>query len=561
MAPSATLDDGLSDQCLLETPLLSCHREAGPHNSSRLVCASSDGQERASDMYAALVALSLFIVPLAVLLNLAVVVTVYMNRRLHTIINVLVTVLCMNNVMWAGMPILIIFAVNFTVPLQCTLRTFFFVTTRQISFSVIVIITVLRYLLVVKNRSFSADRKNVLIFIVFAVGPGLLKFYLRGFRDHSKCREALAWSPDGYAIFGLLKDPLNWVTATVVSTEYASGLLAIAVCYMRIVIKIFKSKRRLMKRRNAELTRVEQRRPPMSISSQHSQAESSQARSAEESGQHRHTTSLANAMQIIRHHNAAKSMAPRASEPGPSRSTANPGQKRVLPGTQAEPSSVIAQTQLKPASAVMEVGAEVKGESAGSRTPGSLQSIPEMVLTEPQSPSTNPRPDPEDGSAASAGPVSRMDPPESHHLRPSTSRDGNTDHTASNNLILRPSNLLSVWSFRSASRESVPMAAMPPRRPIPRRPVNQPTARVDIIATVSMTAFILIFVVVASPLWSLSLANRNAECVIMPTLRIFLYIILIMTGGSAAIVSPFVLVLFSADFRKALRDTFRKLTR
>ena len=76
-----------------------------------------------------------------------------------------------------------------------------------------------------------------------------------------------------------------------------------------------------------------------------------------------------------------------------------------------------------------------------------------------------------------------------------------------------------------------------------------------------MTAFILIFVVVASPLWSLSLANRNAECVIMPTVRIFLYVILIVTGGSAAIASPFVLVLFSADFRKALRDTFRKLTR
>ena len=79
-------------------------------------------------------------------------------------------------------------------------------------------------------------------------------------------------------------------------------------------------------------------------------------------------------------------------------------------------------------------------------------------------------------------------------------------------------------------------------------------------ATVSMTAFIFIFFIVVSPLWTLGLVNKSAECVILPTMRIFIYIILVVTGGFAAIISPFVLVLFNSDFRQAIRVTFRKLS-
>ena len=250
MASPALLDDGLSSQCLLETPQLSCRRQDGPDNTSRLVCASSDGQERATDMYAVLVALSVLIVPLAVLFNLAVVVTVYLNRRLHTVINVLVTVLCMNNVMWTGMPILCVFAVNFTAPWHCALRYFLYLSARHICFSVIVLITVLRYLHVVKNRAFPADRRNTLMFISFAVMPSLIKFYNRSSRDHAKCRRALAWSPDGYAIYGLYRDPVDWIAITVIFSEYISGLLVIAFCYGGILTKIARAKRHLRARKN-----------------------------------------------------------------------------------------------------------------------------------------------------------------------------------------------------------------------------------------------------------------------------------------------------------------------
>ncbi|KAF0288985.1 hypothetical protein FJT64_012665 [Amphibalanus amphitrite] len=328
MASSAGLDDGLSNQCLLRTPQLRCQRlavsTAAGANTSRLVCAASDGQERATDMYAALVALSVLIVPVAALLNLAVVVTVYMNRRLHTVINVLVTVLCMNNVMWTG----------------------------------------------------------------------------------------------------LFKNPVSWVSAAVVAVEYISGLLVIAVCYLRILIKIVQSKRRLRRRRDAALARTQQR-VPISVSGHHSQPESSDERSG--AGQQRAVTKLENVMRMIRHYNAAKSVVPLPADPCSSRSGTNLGR--------------------------------------GSGVP-------------------------------------------------------------------------------------------PAERP---EPHAQPAARVDIVATVSMTAFIMIFFVVISPLWTMSLVNDSSECVILPNMRIFLYIILIVTGGSAAIVSPFVLVLFSGDFRRALRDTFGKL--
>ncbi|KAF0289740.1 hypothetical protein FJT64_012042 [Amphibalanus amphitrite] len=343
MASSAGLDDGLSSRCLLRTPQLRCQRlavsTAAGANTSRLVCAASDGQERATDMYAALVALSVLIVPVAALLNLAVVVTVYMNRRLHTVINVLVTVLCMNNVMWTG----------------------------------------------------------------------------------------------------LFKNPVSWVSAAVVAVEYISGLLVIAVCYLRILIKIVQSKRRLRRRRDAALARTQQR-VPISVSGHHSQPESSDERSG--AGQQRAVTKLENVMRMIRHYNAAKSVVPLPADPCSSRSGTNPGR--------------------------------------GSGVP----------------------------------PAERPEP----HGQPAVSS---------------------------------PSAA--------RRAGDKPAARVDIVATVSMTAFIMIFFVVISPLWTLGLVNDSSECVILPTMRIFLYIILIVTGGSAAIVSPFVLVLFSVDFRRALRDTFGKL--
>ena len=144
--------------------------------------------------------------------------------------------------------------------------------------------------------------------------------------------------------------------------------------------------------------------------------------------------------------------------------------------------------------------------------------------------------------------------------RSSTSRDRDIDHIASNNLILQPTNLLRVGPFLSASGRSTSSALRVAPSATPKRRANQSPVRVDIVATVSMTAFIIIFLLRVSPLLALGIVNKSAECVILPTMRIYLYIILIVSGGLTAIVSPFVLVLFSGDFRQALRDTFSRLT-
>ena len=548
MASPALLDDGLSSQCLLETPQLSCRRQAGSDNTSRLVCASSDGQERATDMYAVLASLSVLVVPLAVLLNLAVVVTVYLNRRLHTVINVLVTVLCMNNVMWTGMPILCVFAVNFPAPWHCTLRYFLYLSTRHICFSVIVIITVLRYLLVVKNRAFPADQKNTLIFIAFAVMPSLIKFYFRSARDHAKCRQPLAWSPDGYAIYGLIRDPVDWISVTVVSTEYISGLLVIAFCYGSILTKIVRSKRRLRARGN-RLAQASQPKPAKLTVTEQPQPETSHERNSdpEDSNQGR-GASLSEFVRAIRLRSAgesAEALPLQAGQSQPSRSSGRLAAARDASSAQKY------RRQAKQLTTIAEVEPD---------EPSRSNAVIMHLKPQPQPPSDSPRLDTDNVSAASTSSTSRMKPSHSRQERTSTSRDGDINHIASNNLILQPSNLLRVGPFRPTSGEQTSSASAVTPRAKQRRPGKQHAARVDIVATVSVTAFILIFFVVISPLWTLQLVNDSAECVILPTMRIFLYIILIVTGSVAAIASPFVLVLFSGDFRQALRDTFRRLT-
>ncbi|KAF0289739.1 Vegetative incompatibility protein HET-E-1 [Amphibalanus amphitrite] len=514
MASPALLDDGLSSQCLLRTPQLRCQRlavsTAAGANTSRLVCAASDGQERATDMYAALVALSVLIVPVAALLNLAVVVTVYMNRRLHTVINVLVTVLCMNNVMWTGMPILCVLAVNFSAPWHCTLRYFFFVSTRHICFSVIVIITVLRYLLVVKNRAFPADSRNAVTFIAFAVMPSLIKFYFRSARDHAKCRKALAWSPDGYAIYGLFKEPIDWISATVISTEYMSGLAIIAVCYLRILMKILRSKQRLRARRRVPMELPQQRQPKIAVveeeRAENGQQQEQQQQQQQPGGPGENAPGGAKSVSLSAFMPAARARV--------SGQTWQPAPPRAGP------------SQLDP-------GAAQFADTEGATLPPLKKPIQPRELTTTAE---------VEASTSAAG---------------SDVRDAKRS-PAPSMIVTEPSNLLKVSSPKLKTGQASTSDSESRRGVAPRKPA-QPAARVDIVATVSMTAFIMIFFVVISPLWTLELVNNTAECVILPTMRIFLYIILIVTGGSAAIVSPFVLVLFSGDFRRALKVTIRRL--
>ena len=83
---------------------------------------------------------------------------------------------------------------------------------------------------------------------------------------------------------------------------------------------------------------------------------------------------------------------------------------------------------------------------------------------------------------------------------------------------------------------------------------RQTPGRVDLVATLSMTAFIVILFLVIFPYTlGVGLINSRSVCVITAEMRLLMFTIVLSSSGLGAVLSPMVLVLFSADFRKAFR--------
>ena len=97
---------------------------------------------------------------------------------------------------------------------------------------------------------------------------------------------------------------------------------------------------------------------------------------------------------------------------------------------------------------------------------------------------------------------------------------------------------------------------------MPRQPLRQTPVRVDIVATFSMTVFIVIlFFGTFSYILSVALINIRSVCVISAEDRIISFIAIIAGMGLSAVVSPLVLVIFSTDFRKAFASTCERAAR
>ena len=123
-------------------------------------------------------------------------------------------------------------------------------------------------------------------------------------------------------------------------------------------------------------------------------------------------------------------------------------------------------------------------------------------------------------------------------------------------LTLHPSNLLNISAEHYTCR-----SATTPRR-LARRSLHQAAGRVDIVATFSMTIFIVIlFFDTFSYVISVALINSRSVCVITAGNRILMFVIIIASMGLGAVVSPLALVLFSADFRKAFVSTCGRAAR
>ena len=252
MAVSAEMSHNFS--CLRDVGQLQCHQQPGPGNVSRLVCSSDGGDGRAALLHTVLVSLTALIVPLAIVFNLAVILTVLLNRKLHTVINVLVTVLGINNLAWTGMPVVLTMQARIVLPILCSVRTGIFIITRGVNFTVIVTITVLRYLMVVRNRNYPASAQNVVLFVSVAVLPAILKWIIRRSHRVSACNPVVAQNPDGFLIVAKFVSTFDLLTGIIAIVEYGGGIFVLAFCYTRILTTTFRARQRVQ--RNPEPSKI-----------------------------------------------------------------------------------------------------------------------------------------------------------------------------------------------------------------------------------------------------------------------------------------------------------------
>ena len=537
--------------CLQDVEHLQCYQRPGQDNISRLICsAGAEGNRRAALMYNVLVALTFVIVPLAAVLNLAVVLTILLNRKLHTVINVLVTVLGINNLVWTGLPVMLVIQVKVVMPLLCSMRAMIFIITRGVSFTVIVAITVLRYLIVVRNHSYPAGRRNVLVFVSIAVLPAVVKWLIRRSHQVSGCRPVVAQTPDGLNIVAKYEKTIDLPTGIIAIVEYGGGLIILAFCYIYILITTVRSRRRLTNRNDLCRREVQRAVPDAD-------------REEFDSREQKKSWALCRPSRCPRtnesHPDRASSSPPLS---GPSRSARPTASRRISSVLQdmdlaghvnqqafhGDSRNVNSDCDLLPA--VEEVTTRQRtlskstphahSSTVSSLTPTMRQIAVQALEANVEAPCR--------GSAAQS---------QFSHCSPSCSAQ---EPQASEGVILQPSNLLGIET-RERGMSCQPAPAVLPRQETRRGP-RQPPGRVDVVATFSMTAFIIVLFVITFPyIVSVALINSRAVCVITADSRILSFIIVSGSMGLGAVVSPIVLVLFSVDFRKAFWCTCDRAVR
>ena len=506
-------------------------------------------------MYVALVTLTAVIVPLAVLLNLVVVITVYMNRKLHTIINVLVVVLCANNAVWVVSPILIArYPSNRGA--SCMVNKFIFHATRDIMFATIVIITLLRYLIVVRNHRYPVRRRNSIIFMSAAILPGVVHWAIETNRFKLDCEEEVAWMSDGHAIFlwdesseVMMTSPINTIAMLI---KYGTGIAILAFSYRGILMTASRSRKRLSK--------------TLAYPRQHGtlavegSACANQCTTVDEPG-----ATITPVRDSTRDDALEEQQTVRMGNLSYTSST-QPQQERVSPalvssshglgGVSADPprvrSSLVAalaevEAQSRPRLPIIqEIGSSMAQLLMVAEAPSSQQG---QDMFEADVKVDN---DVDLASTSSRAQEVRVSPEE--HLAATTEAPLNPVLLVNGR---PPDDMLAVYQeplHANCSMESHPASW-------PGQSVRPPASRhrVDIVATLSLSSILLIFLVSLLPVLALTVTLSGASCAILPDQRLMMFLMAIGGAGAAAIFSPLVLVLFSSDFRRALHHTAHRL--
>ena len=448
--------EDLSGECRrLAHELLRCEETRRADNTSAQVCAPREpggglGTAAVYDVFLSVIGVT---VALALVLNLVVILTIGLNRELHTLVNYLTSLLCFNQLVWTVFPVMEIKLDAFLVAGLCALRHYILQTTTSANFGLIVTITLLRYLAVVRNHSYPPNAQNMALFTMIAVLPCICRGLLFSQEDNGLCGHFIAETPAGYIINTIPVRKRQLRTFLILIIEHIIGLGAIAFCYASILAKTFASRKRL---RAPE--KVEPSRPsPLEMASRAAGGDSSSAAAR-----------------------ACRREDPEPPEPQEPAAGSDGVSNQRAPAAVARSSSIL----------------------RGASRPA---------------------------AAARTGVVLSVD-----ELRP----------------------LPSVSSAAASSSVQQSGATTARRRVTPRR-----GARTDVVATMAMVAFLVTFVLSFTPYVALIYyeKERDLKCLMMPDTRMYLMMVVIVSGGITAVFNPLVCVVFSRDFRKSLCRLRRKM--
>ncbi|KAF0288988.1 hypothetical protein FJT64_012668 [Amphibalanus amphitrite] len=232
-----------SDEC----PAQAWHSCDGPRpagGANITTCADA----AAGELAVSLRTVGALMVSLTVAVNLTLLLTIRTSSKLHNIVNVLMALICTGNLVWCVTPALTLLqlraALSAAAPRLCLARMALQETLTAARFGLLVTVTVIRYLIVVRNRSFRLTARAVLRF----AGPPLAAALLRGLvtvdSGRQRCRPPLAVTGAGLPVGAV--PPLTGLAPTLLlAAEYSAGLVLLTFCYVGIYTETVRARRRV----------------------------------------------------------------------------------------------------------------------------------------------------------------------------------------------------------------------------------------------------------------------------------------------------------------------------
>lgn len=235
----------LSNSCRTELAALQCQRDAPGKNDSALICSLIAGASDGTSFQTPYLAIAVTASTLAVILNVFVVITLSKNRRLHTVANFLISLMCGNNMLWSMLTFSTVPQLNTYRPQLCSLRIFLVHSCRQTYLVLIVAITFARYLIIVRGYSYPPNKTNISVCTAIVVTLSVA-FSVPGYWiNWGLCKKAFAWTPQRYAITLLGKCTGANVSIWVLGAEIVFGMGVLIFSYTSILCKVVRSRRGL----------------------------------------------------------------------------------------------------------------------------------------------------------------------------------------------------------------------------------------------------------------------------------------------------------------------------